>query len=695
MSDLPRVQLSQIPTPGPAGAAGSPAAHGGLVGRAMQLSARAEAAAARALADAGYRQAEAVRRAGFTAAAGIERAGGLAAREAQALGQVEAAGVARQTEIVTAADAAQARARAEQITEMMLIRAEGAQRVGEAEAAGARQLGAIRGRGRARTGEILAAGRQAVGQIELESSRRIEAIQLGEVRGVTESRARVAGEIGQIESETARQVMASLQSQASSALRLTAAIAGVAQRYYDQKLQAQRAADLARAQTAATVALDNLAWSMRDADPRTAYEQYVEASEAVLGTVGDGLDDVTRPIFERDFARMMLVRANDVRRDAFKREQDDQIAGLDDLTVTLLNLASSTDNQRERLLLVGQYKAALGNAVHAGYLTDRQYVKRVNDFVKELDAATARNMIRTDPEQALLMLTDGKSLSGMLPEQRAILADQAQGEVERRLRERMAEADRAQRDQDRRDKLAGDASYRELLGMAFDGTLDRAALDARRDEITPTAYATLLRQLNGTTATKDDPDVYRRLTALVYTDPAAAQDEAMTAQAAGQIRNETLTMIIDKAQRLVKEPDPKEKFWRDFVVNSLPRAEQWDPTGGIRQQEALAAYMRYTEQPRSDQELETFARETVRRAALIDVQKISTALLQPPGITLNRNADPAELKADIMRHIGEVRAASDRYRATGEGDPAELAEQARWLRRWFDWINRRIETEAQ
>jgi hypothetical protein len=477
--------------------------------------------------------------------------------------------------------------------------------------------------------------------------------------------------------------------------RALAALGGNAQDvaigFLERRLAARRTADLTAAQAAAARALADLELDIeQDPDFRGRPARFTREAGAIRDRTAQGLDHApSRGTFTRDFDTLALSKETEIKRSAFKREVDATVAGLDAITPEIARQAAAARSVPERGQLVDQGRLAIAGMVEAGFITARDGVARDQEFLSSIDEAQLRTLLTEDPEAAELALTDETNFTNLSAAGRARLNDTVSRRAESARAERARQAEAAERKAEKARQDRGEALLTEAYRRHADGTLDRAAADDIRSEISPAEYKGLLTLLDPASgAVTDDPGAIADLVVLLGEDPRQVASRAAQYHRAGLLSNDRYISMIEKARTVGRQEGPQSGYERsrDFLRASLdPGPGVPDPVGRQRTAEALDAFDTYAlSGNRSDADLAARAKELRNQFSLVNLSEERILLPNPRFGTIPRQGDEKQIRAALEA----ARRATLAKRKAGQLDDAELLAEMDIFDRWTAWLGR-------
>lgn len=399
-----------------------------------------------------------------------------------------------------------------------------------------------------------------------------------------------------------------------------AEMGGEISKYGEKIYAAQREADLADRIGRATAELAELEIGMeRDQDFRTAPDRFSSGAKAIQDKYLNGVSDqAVKSAFTKQFGQLSLAKSLNVRRDAFKKERDYNVASLDTSIDVYANSAANARNPGELAVVQNQARLAIATMQTGGWITAEEAGKRERLFLGKVDEATVIRDLSTDPAMVVAKLGIDPTYAPNIDEvRRERFIDQAirRGDADRKQREAEAEKER---------KRQGDDAAKDIWGQLADGKLTRQYLDSKRHLIEPSEYKSMLEGLkNPDTARKDDPQAYAALESLMDTNPAEARKLAFQYHRSGLIKNETLNRITDQARSIQRQEGPRSPYERErsFITNAIkPSDLAPDPAVSARYALAMREFDDFAAGgQRSEAELRAKADDIIKRRSMVDM----------------------------------------------------------------------------
>ena len=467
-------------------------------------------------------------------------------------------------------------------------------------------------------------------------------------------------------------------------------IAGAAADFFETRDAARRSGQINAGTAAAVRALNDIELELEQSPEFAGAEDRFatardRAKEEILGRYDD---PAVRGAIEQRFTVMAEAKRVAVSRNAFGKEVNAGIADLDSALADYAADYGRARNDVEAGLYQSLARESIGRAVAAGYITPVNGGTRERKFLSDSNEAQVRELITHDPEAAFTALAGGEDFAYLDERSRARLMDTAARRADTQLRQRVAAAERAERDTERARRKQGDDMLKNALDRDAEGVLSQEEVQNLKPFVSPDQYRSALKLLEPVSAT-DDPAAYADLENMLTGDPAGARAAAFRYHGQGLLSNETLRSVSGRAEGLLSDnrPPPVYRRMKTLIADSLdPGPFVTDPNQRLRRAEAMAAFDRYVNSgDRTEKEMQSRAAEIVTQYRLVDFSQSLAVLPNPRFGAVRRNqsdtkgiaADVAEAEAETVR----------KYRA-GEIDRAEFEEESRLLKRWHEVVSR-------
>lgn len=399
-------------------------------------------------------------------------------------------------------------------------------------------------------------------------------------------------------------------------------LAGTVMKIGADMYQVQREADLQDRVGKFTAEVSALELEFdRDQEFRTAPDRFNERANALRDKYLDGVtDNGVATAFRKQAQTLTLAKSINVRKDAWKKEGDYNVASLDSNIDTYANAAANAKNPAEAAIVENQARLAIASAQSGGWLTAVDAGKRERTFLTKRDSAVVIRDMGIDPMLTATKLSiDTGYVANLDPVARERYADQAFRRAESETRQHDAAAERER-------KARGDELMKEALNRQNSGTLTSGYVEQIRPFVEPTEYKSLLAGLSGADR-KDDPQAFSDLQGLVYTNPAEAERQAFIQHRNGRIRNETLTAVLTRAREISRQEGPRTAYERErlFITNAIkPSDLVRDPSGSARYALVIREYDDYAMSgQRTDAELREKADAVLKKYTMVDMVELA------------------------------------------------------------------------
>ena len=414
--------------------------------------------------------------------------------------------------------------------------------------------------------------------------------------------------------------------------------------------EAQREADLQDRIGKATAEIAELELSFEnDPDFRTAPERFTEKADAIRDKYLDGVEDsAVATAFRKQFQQLSLAKSINVRKGAWAKEKDYNVASLDANLDTYATAAANAKNPAEAALVENQARIAIASSQNGGWISAEDAGKRERTFLSKRDSAVVLRDMSIDPGMTATKLDlDQNYAANLDPVQRQRLSDQA-------FRKSVEATKAADAAAERQRKARGDELLKEALSRQSKGVLTSEYIEEIRDFIEPSEYKSLLTGSSGANK-QDDPAAFAELQGLVYTNPPEAERRAFVLHRNGRIKNETLSSVLARSREIGRTEGPRTEYERSrlFISDALkPSPMVPDPAGAARYALAIREFDDYAQgAQRSDAELREKANEIQRRFALVDMTEL--ARQTAAGVQTTPEGQLKAIQADAERLIAD------------------------------------------
>lgn len=382
--------------------------------------------------------------------------------------------------------------------------------------------------------------------------------------------------------------------------------------------QVQREADLQDRIGKATAEVGELELQLeKDNDFRTSPQRFKEGADAIQDKYLDGVSDqAVAAAFKKQFGTLSLAKSLSVRKAAWGKEKDYNVASLDSNIDTYAVASANSKNPAEAAVVEQQARLAIASAQTGGWISAEDAGKRERTYLNKRDSAVVIRDMSIDPMMTSTKLSvDPTYVPNIDPVQRERWADQAfrRAESERKGKDIAAEKAR---------KARGDELLKDAFGKLDKGVLTRGYVDEIKQFIEPSEYKSLLASLSGADR-RDDPTAFSELQGLVYSNPDEAERRAMVLHQQGRIRNETLGSIRSQARSISRQEGPKGGYEREkqFITNAIkPSDLAPDAAGSARYALVMREFDDYAMTgKRTDEELRTAADSILKKYVMVDM----------------------------------------------------------------------------
>lgn len=420
-------------------------------------------------------------------------------------------------------------------------------------------------------------------------------------------------------------------------------LAGQVSKIGQDMYNVQREADLQDRIGKATAEIAELELNFdRDQDFRTAPQRFQEQADAIRDKYLDGVSDsAVATAFRKQFQQLSLAKSINVRKDAWAKEKDYNVASLDSNIDTYATAAANSKNPAEAAIVENQARIAIASAQNGGWISAEDAGKRERVFLTKRDSAIViRDMSLNPGLTATKLSLDPTYAANVDPVARERYADQAfRRSLElKKSTDAAAEAERKRR---------GDELYKEALSRQAKGALTPAYVEEIRAFVEPTEYKSLLDALSGKDR-KDDPVAFAEVQDMLYRNPPLAESMAFFLHKNGKLRNETLSSVLSRAREIGRTEGPRTAYERErqYITNAIkPSDFVRDPAGSARYAVVIREFDDFAlSGTRTDADLRTKADEILKKWTLVDMVDLAkkTGLGGRPTPELQLEANTAE-----------------------------------------------------
>ena len=375
----------------------------------------------------------------------------------------------------------------------------------------------------------------------------------------------------------------------------------------------------------ATAEVSNLELQFdHDPDFRTAPQRFQEQADAIRDKYLDGVTDTAvATLFKRQYGQIALAKSINVRKGAWKKEADYNVASLDDSIQTYATAAANAKNPAEATLVEEQARLSIARMQANGWISAEDAGKRERTFLTKRDTAIVlRDMSMDAGLTASKLSLDPSYAANVDVVQRERLTDQAY----RRSVELQKQTDAAA---ERERKRRGDELLKDAIAKQANGTLTRQYVEDVRPFIEPSEYKSLLAGMSGADR-KDDAGAYAELQGLLYSNPQEAERRAFVLHRQGLIKNETLAATLTKAREIGRQEGPRTPYERErqFITNAIkPSDLAPDPAGSARYALVIREFDDFaqTHPNAKPEEIRTAANDILKKWTLVDMVDLARA----------------------------------------------------------------------
>jgi hypothetical protein len=143
-----------------------------------------------------------------------------------------------------------------------------------------------------------------------------------------------------------------------------------------------------------------------------------EITQAKMEALGRIDSPVLRAKADLEMTRSAITSRGQVRDNAFGQQADINVASLDQFKQGSLNDAINAKSDAERIAAIDRYGKETQRIADAGWISQREVVKRGAAFGQELQQADVMKLVQADPVRAKALLGDARNFPALDPVQR-------------------------------------------------------------------------------------------------------------------------------------------------------------------------------------------------------------------------------------------------------------------------------------
>lgn len=417
----------------------------------------------------------------------------------------------------------------------------------------------------------------------------------------------------------------------------------------EQSANRMRATRLNEARLNATKQLEDLEFEAEKQPWEQRHKFFEDGASRIRKDLdgGIGRDGVLRQAFEDDWQKLYLPRNSQVKYSARKGEIDHNLAVVDESMTTFARQAAQAGDERQAQFFKDQAAVTIADAKQGGFLTDVEAGNRLREFARGVERNRARSLIEANPVMGLKSLQDTGKFQNLREEDRLMLVDRAQSELQHRASMAEASANRAERAR----RIMGDQVAKDGWDLISQGQMSPEWLTENRATLDSTDYKALI-QANQSGGSKDASDLVADAYQKLYVD-----GEDVSGDVIHGLRNHTISP--DTARGLLEEnkqtqgiKSPKMAA-KEFITTWLKPGEL-NPAPGAPERLA-GAMAEFDETMRTNPklgagEVKKLANDIVRRYSIVNRDQITVTLPTPKYAVGERNTfDIPKTKAAIAR----------------------------------------------
>ncbi len=418
-----------------------------------------------------------------------------------------------------------------------------------------------------------------------------------------------------------------------------------------------------------------------------------EGGQAFPATVGR---------IEEAFRRTSVRASANSKRDVYARQTKAYLIGIDIRRDQLSAIALSEGTDQAAEQSKQEYAEVLAEGVEAGFIREENAAAALAKFDSELDYDRAALILANDPATAYGMLMRLDPESGEAANFQDMDGNQRRNLVVQSLRE----MGNGEREANNALKAAQDQAAKNMWEIhsskgeidpetnAVSQGLSMEELNGRRDDLALSDYKELVRVvLSGGESQGDDPLVYNEMLDLVF-DPNGDRDTTrraiLRANGQGLLKGSTASTLLSKNEEYAKSGGraamtPHNSAKR-FIKEALGAGLPGDIGERFRRASAILEYEAWEEfNPGATRiDANAMASDIVRRGALFNLEQITSGLVIPRGIFVDRRA------ITILDITGRGQSLRGEFES-GQISDAEFNVQKTLLGSWYRALTRHEE----
>lgn len=401
-----------------------------------------------------------------------------------------------------------------------------------------------------------------------------------------------------------------------------------------------------------------------------------------------GSDRTLRSAFEDDWGKLYLPRATQVKYSARKGEIDHNIAVLDESMTVFARQAAQATDERQAQFIKDQAAISIADAKAGGFLTDVEAGDRLRGFARGVERNRARSLIEANPIMGLKSLQDTSQFQNLHEEDRLMLVDRAQSELQHRAAMADAAANRAERQR----RIMGDQLAKDGWDLIAKGEMTSEWMTNAKATLDSNDYKALVSATQsggGKDAANLVADAYEK----VYLTGEDVGSDVIQGLRNRLISPETASKLLEENKQTQGVKSPAQQG-RTFITTYLKPSEL-NPAPGAPERLA-GAMQEFDDQLRANpklgaMEMKKLANDIVKRYSIVNRDEITVTLPTPKFAVGDRNTfDVPKTRAAIAKNFLAKHGGD---KASRDKDPDYIRE-LRNLKLWEDARKRAAEAAA-
>ena len=390
-----------------------------------------------------------------------------------------------------------------------------------------------------------------------------------------------------------------------------------------------------------------------DKDYDTQFERYQKTVDEISSRYSEGIKGSGgRAKFQERFLKYSSDQGHEVRSRQLQKDMDEQV-GLMQLNLEQISVNSGNlDDPDLRDELRRDGLQAIQSAFDNGIFDDQETAEAAVAFQRNNAKADVRREIRNDPEAALQSLQKNE-FHGLDAEENQIWQERSVRAAESQRRERLAQANRFEREAEKAEKRRADDVSREGDLLLRKGGLDERWIEDNIEVLSEEDRRYFYRKIDeGPSHRGGDIETYANLRLRAGTED--VREEARLSLLRGDIVESQYDKIVSRSERNASEVSLPNAFERaeDFIRVSLEPPDNFrDPLKKQRQASAVDEFFDwFGKNPDAlDQQIQDRAKQIVDDFSIVNTNEILAATRRKTNLPLSN--EKASLDSQIEQAV--------------------------------------------